>query len=791
MTETRHSSARSRWQAIAWLVLVLAMAGHNLWLWTGGRLQIDTDILAMLPQNEHDTAVQNATRRLADAASRRIVVLVGGQDWASAQRAGDAYAGKLERAPMPLALRYQVSDAAAAQWLNFYTPYRAQLLTSEQRRLLSTQSPQWQATQAIEILYRPMGMPRIGEWRDDPLNLFAGWLGARAADSKVRISDGRLSVATSTDKGTQYYALLMLEQQGSAFSISAQQALIPLLEQARAAAQAAAPGTQIFVAGVPLHAAAAASQAEHEIHTIGIGSLLGIVVLTLFAFSAIRPRILVTLSIAIGLLAAVSVCAIVFGRLHLITLVFGASLVGVAENYGTNYYSNRLGRPHAERWSMVKEQSPVMWLAMLTTTIGYALLALAPFPGLRQMAVFSATGLVAAFITVLWWFPFLDKGQMHATRLSRWIGSRRAWWPALGRNRFTILFATATAIVLICGISQLRVNDDIRLMQNSPAVLIKDQLQVNKLLDLPGPAQFYLVQGSSADQVLEREQALKMQLTPLLQDGWISGYQAVSDWVPSLQEQRANAGLVRDKIFGEHGVLELASAQLDEKLVPPAASVFTPLLPDEWLKSPVSEAARYQWLGKFEDGYASIILLRGVDKPAKLARLADIAGNVPGVRWVDKVAEVSSVMGHYRTIMAGVIMAAYVLVLAALSRRFGRKAWRALAPSALASCLALSVLAICGQPLQLFNVLALLLILGMGVDYGIFLLEQPGKNETRPFLSITLAAASTLLSFGLLALSGTPALRAFGLTMLLGIALAWILTPLFMPDNHNKTAKPT
>ena len=44
------------------------------------------------------------------------------------------------------------------------------------------------------------------------------------------------------------------------------------------------------------------------------------------------------------------------------------------------------------------------------------------------------------------------------------------------------------------------------------------------------------------------------------------------------------------------------------------------------------------------------------------------------------------------------------------------------------------------------------------------------------------AAASTLLSFGLLALSATPALHAFGLTLLFGVFLAWLLTPLFMPD---------
>ena len=64
-----------------------------------------------------------------------------------------------------------------------------------------------------------------------------------------------------------------------------------------------------------------------------------------------------------------------------------------------------------------------------------------------------------------------------------------------------------------------------------------------------------------------------------------------------------------------------------------------------------------------------------------------------------------------------------------------------------------------GESLQLFNVLALILLLGIGVDYGIFLLEHDGDGSA--WLAVVLGAASTLLSFGLLGLSGTPALRAW------------------------------
>ncbi|MCV2350882.1 MMPL family transporter [Paucibacter sp. Y2R2-4] len=784
MTETAPDQLPLLRRAAVWLLLCAVLCSHALWLLLGGRLQLDTDVLAMLPQDERQPAVRQATRALADAAARRVVVLVGAADWDAARQAGDAFAASLLEAPAaPITLRYQVGEASAEQWLGFFTPYQGQLLTAEQRALLQRESPDTLAQRAVESLYRPMGMPRIGSWQADPLNLFGAWLSERAGDSRVRVTEGRLLLA-----GPQrQYAFLTMELLESGFSMSSQQALISSLEKARAAALQLQPQAEVLMVGVPLHAAAAAQQAEHEVHTIGLGSLVGIIVLTLFAFQAIRPRLLVTLSIGVGLLCAISVTSLIFGRVHMITLVFGASLVGVAENYASNYYSGRLGRPFAERFQMLREQSGAMVLAMCTTAIGYALLALTPFPGLRQIAVFSVVGLLAAFITTLWCFPLFDRGEMAWSPFSRWIGAQRASWPVVGRNRFTLGFGLVLLPVLLLGLLRLQANDDIRLLQNSPKALLEQQRAFSALMDLPSPAQFYLVRGASEEEVLQREEALKQTL--MAEPGLVSGTQAVSDWLPSQARQAEDAALLKRVVQGQ--VLPAALKILGEAPAAAPAPAFKPLLPAEWLAAPVSEPLRHQWLGPFEGGYASVVLLRGLTDFSKLPRLAALAEGRAGVQWVDKVGEVSQVLARYRGLMGGVIALSYGLVFAALTWRFGRRAWRALLPTLLASALALAIPALFGQPMQLFNVLALLLILGMGVDYGIFLLEQPARQALRPFLSVTLAAASTLLAFGLLALSGTPALRAFGLTMLLGIVLSWALTPLFMPEADDLNTIPT
>ena len=184
-----------------------------------------------------------------------------------------------------------------------------------------------------------------------------------------------------------------------------------------------------------------------------------------------------------------------------------------------------------------------------------------------------------------------------------------------------------------------------------------------------------------------------------------------------------------------------------------------------------------------DDGtaFASVVMLRGVRDFAALPDIARSADGLPGVRWVDQVQSVSALLGRYRHTMGLLLAAGHVAVLLALAWRYGRRAWRAWMPTAVATVGTLALLALAGQPLQLFNVLALALLLGIGIDYGIFLLEREDAGAGSAWLAVVLGAASTWLSFGLLALSSTPALRSFGLTLLFGILIVGLAAPLYRP----------
>ena len=762
-----------RWLGLAWLLLLLAL-GVQQWRMWSVQPRIDTDILALLPQDAHDRLLGDVTRHIADGSARQVAVLLGSADGAAAKRAQAAFA---EAMATDTDGKLLVPSGSLEGWFDqaraFYAPYRDRLLTPAQREQLQQAEPGVLAEQALAALYGPMGAPRLTDWRRDPLTLWPQWWQQQAQGSGLRLGDDGLLEAEG-----RHWAALQFDTRGSAFQLDGERHLDGLLERAGNAAKAVAPDVEILHAGVPLHAEAAAVQASREINTIGWGSLAAVLLLVWLAFRSLRPILLVAASLLIGCGVALAVTVLVFGKVHVLTLVFGASLVGVAEDYGIHWFASRQAEPANPRWKLLRHLLPGLWLALLTSALAYLALGLAPFPGLRQMALFSVVGLAAAFLTVIFWFPWLDGGDIRQTRFSLWLGNTLERWPRLHGRRQVGLFVGVALLLAAIGIVRLHSDDNLRSLQSSPPALMAQQIRLSQLLGMPSPAQFYLVQGHDAAQLLQREEALTARLRTLADDQRIGGYRAISDWLPSPARQQADAALTA-KI--EPGVLAAVSAAVGEPLPRPDFAA-APLTAAAFLASPASRPFRHLWLGEVGGQATSVVMVDDLSRADALATLRAAAEGLAGVRWVDRTADFSQLLGHYRKLMSGLLLVGVVLVFAALWLRYRRQAWRVFAPTLVAAALTLGLLGLFGQPLQLFNILALMLLLGMGIDYGIFLVEHRG--DASAWLAVCVGAGSTWLSFGLLGLSATPALRAFGLTLLFGIGLVWLISPLFRPLAH-------
>ena len=649
-------------------------------------------------------------------------------------------------------LKPVTTSATEKSVLDELLPYRDRLLTPEQLLRLTDATPEDLEQRALMQLQQPMSQ-RLGEFRDDPLQLFPEFLRERAKATRVRPVGNHLMVDRSV--------LLRYQLTGAAFALDGLAHLAAALEDAK---KAVPPNSEVLAAGVPLFAEAAAVQANAEVSTVGVGSLLAILIIMWLAFRSPMPLLLVVLSVLMGVAAGMSVCVLLFGKVNLMTLVFGAGLVGVAEDYGIHYFASRQAQPKRDRVELLEHLTPGLFLAMLTSVAGYVMLAIAPMPGLRQVAVFSSVGLAGAFLTVLAWFPTLDRGEVKPTRFAAAWAATRSKWPALSPKALASS-VLGVALVSGLGITRLVALDDIRALQSSPPALLEAQKSIAKRIGLPSPAQFFIVRGDTEAQRLEHEEALTAKLEGLTTTGLLTGYDSVSAWVPSprrQEQQRAVFAKTRD------AVLTRLADELEEAPAMPRAD--SPLLTvDTMLATSLGEALKPLWMKD-----ASVVL---VHAPARdrLNELAELT--LPGVRFVDRTGELSSLMQRWRVGMTQLLAAGYLVIFLALFWRFRGQAWRALLPTAVASALALATVGFLGEPLTLFHILALWLLLGMGVDYGIFLLEH-SADDGEAWLAVGLGAVSTLLSFGLLAISTTPAIHAFGVTLGVGVTLVWLLSPL-------------
>jgi len=541
-----------------------------------------------------------------------------------------------------------------------------------------------------------------------------------------------------------------------------------------------AAGGELLVSGMPLFTAHGAQSAKQEISTVGIGSSLGIIVLLWATFRSVRPLLLSSLAIGSGLLAALVISVLFFGKIHILTLVFGASLIGVADDYAQHFLCDSFGEKDWNPRKGLKFILPGLSLGLASNLLSYAGLGFSPFPGLQEVALFSAMGLLVAWLTVVLLFPLLLTGftfdhQPGILKLTSYWEQRWPLWVFKHRRVLSLLLAVFVA----GGLWRLTPQDDVRLLQSPPAELIRTADKIRSLFPMSPDNQFFLVSGKDQADWHQNEQRLLNRLDALKQQKALTAYEGLSNYWPDADRQQQNYRLLKSALY-DSGLLERYMTDLgfDRTAVQAELKQFaqaernTLALP-EWLAT-ADETKRQLWLGCAQSRCQSTVALIGIKDMNVLTALQDL----PGVVWVDQVESVSSLFARYRVRAGGLLLVAFCLASLGLGLKFGwRNGATIMSVPVAALAVSLAMLGWFDQLFSLFNLFALLLVLGIGVDYGLFFF-MAGDRRASTSLGVTLSALTTLLAFGLLAISSTEIVHAFGFTVTAGIVTALLCAPL-------------
>lgn len=766
----------SRLFPLALLLLIVVAA----WQWRGGA-PISANLLELVPSGKPEALEEQAVQRMQEPLNRELLVLISHPQRQQALALAAQLGARWQRQTLFEKVQWdpQADLSAIRQQLQ---EQRLALLPPADRQLL-IDDPAAFVARRTQDLFDPFRSQGVVATNDDLLGLST--LAEKNLPHHHNIQVDLSGALIAESEGTTW-ALLRARTNADAFDGNLALAVDDLVAQARTEIEAR--GGQMLASSGLLYSAHGQRQATREISLMGGLASAGALLMMLLVFRRVRV-LLAFVPAAIGVLAGLTACVAVFGHVHVMTLVLGASLIGVAIDYPLHLLSKSWTLQPWDSWRALRATFLGLTLGLLTNVIGYLALAFTPFPALKQVAIFSAAGLLGAYLSTLFLLPtLLGKATIRPWQPPHTLAQHLlAWREALLRRLSTPWLLLIFALFCAGGLLQLSHKDDLRQWASVPPQLLEQSKAISQIVGAQPTSQFFLVRGDDEEQLLQRQLQLSQRLDKLVEQGQLKSYLALSQLIAPVSQQA--------KLRQAAAQLPQHSAVLTELGIPLAAIEqearqlqALPLLNiQQVLAAPLSEPWRPLWLGNEANGQvAGLVSLQGLSDSDLLVAQAE---GLEGVKLVDRLGELNRLFAATQVSAAELKLASCLLIFVVLCFSFGaRGAARVLAVSLLAALASLASLGWLGQPLTLFSLFGLLLVTAIGVDYAILIREQVGGAATS-LLGTLLSALTTWLSFGLLAVSSTPAVSNFGLIISIGLAFSFLLAP-WAADAHKREQHP-
>ncbi len=758
------------WIWAALLISSLAIIGSRL----SDGLPLEADLLRLLPQQDETAEwVTNARVSLEGDVVDRALILVSHKQKSSAAKAALTLQTTLIENGI-FQESTKLTDVNRPSEAALFFPYRMGLLSRQDLEFLEERGAKGIAQSAKAMVFAPLGFANAALLQNDPYLLLPRFLAENAQSAPDR--DVETGLPFWEQEGA-FHFILNHRLIDSPFSPGFQTRFEATVALQSEQLMAQFGDLNIRKTGAIVYASHATSSAKWEISRIGGLSVFAILILVLMVFRGLQPILFSLLAMFCAVTFGLAVNLMIFETIHLMSLVFGASLLGISVDYAMHYCCARFSADSTTPALRVNSVFNGLTFGLISSVLGFACFAFTPFPGLQQIAVFSAAGLMMAYLTVVFVFPKLDRGESTAfppiaDKLMYWISTRII--PRQIKHIILIVVLTGATIIGF-GYHRIDADDSIRRLQNLPENLRTEENEIRTIVKSYNEAQFFLIRGQDEETVLQLEEALRRDLDFLVDAGGLEGYFALSNLVPSRQRQEKARRAVRDQLLGDR--LQQLLAEIGQD----GSASYVDYSKDYLTLDQLRAHSGFEWVERFgprqdRDQAVHAVALKGVNDLVGLRYLGQIN---PNVQFIDPATEISQTLAKYSQRAVLLLVAAIVLIAGFLSLRYGiRKGLIVIAAPVVAVVLTPFVLALFGSIFTLFNALGLILVLVLGLDYALFCVESTQENLRVSLLANALSAASTILAFGLLIFSQQYAVHAFGATILVGIFLAFCLAPM-------------
>ena len=664
-----------------------------------------------------DSSADETVVKLSGRYSSKINVLVESDNSEDALRTATVFEGKLDKNT------FEIEDFNGNQILENYKTYSRYLLS--QRTALQLEKHKYNdvMAEAFVRLYDPFGFMLL-PLNEDPFMLFSDYVKS--------LGDGDLDFVTYNDK---YYKIFSLQvKNDTALSPELLNDKIKVL--IRLQDELSHDGTSVYLTGAPVHSYYASSKSMKEINIICVLSSLFIIGLCYFYFRNLKLLFPIVISLGLGVLSGYLASSIVFPSIHVLTFVFSTTLIGICIDYSLHYF-------------IEKDLSKIMkslTVSMITTVSAFGVLLFSGVELLKQIAVFTMTGLFSVYSLVVLFYPLL-KMDYDSVRVNFVLSGRV--------KKFVAVIVIA---VSFSGMFFLKFNDDIRNMYvPSKKLLASEQLFAN-VTGGDKKTSFAVVEGRDIQDLLQKEERISLNLQSV-------NFQALSKFIPSEKQQMRNFELRKNlyknslkkyaSFLTEHDVQKL----LNEK--------------------PPLEFIRYNTNSPFKDFLigenSSVMVLYDFNRPEIITQ--------NGGKYVDVQRDITARIKACRISCVRMLVPVFALLFLLLSFIYKpRTAVKILLPSILAGTFSIGLLSLTAQPINLFHILAIFLIIGFGLDYSVF--RAGGVKHSTD--AVLLSCATSVFSFLLLSLTSFKLISSLGFILSVGLTVSYLSSLLFDYSEQGK-----
>lgn len=557
--------------------------------------------------------------------------------------------------------------------------------------------------------------------------------------------------------------------------------------------------------------------------------ILILIIFYLF-FGNFRALIFIMAPILAGVTWVFCVGDLIFEKVNIITASAGAMLLGLGVDYSIHLYNRFIEQEEFARHNTVfqnmlitfRETGTSVFYGAISTAFVFVVLMVTKFRGLYELGFLGGIGILILFAAVLVIMPgeirLRGRRTMKGRYLQKLLNKILGWTSRLVLRHpkyittGSILISILMVLVLSGAIPSKDEGVGVTFDENIENIRSKNDVDIWMIRRLQEKFGSHfkpisiVVTALSDEHLIDRLRRLNVKMDELVASGMVKEYNSLLRYVPSVTQQKKNLGRIRHldvegilfKIRLEMSKLGLRMNYFRLDRLRSMLSVHEPITIHNFQAEGFAEIMKHFYVEK--NGLRKVVTQVELAGPShEIAIVNDFVKEVNGdPRLAGEnviITGIRVVTAEFLTLVksdfavAVIVSILAVLVLVVFKYRDVRAVMVCTVPLMFSILCITGFMRMMGMKINFVNMITLPLLIGSGVDFGIYIISRYLEDRRHDVLaaisetgqSLVLSALTTVIGFGSLIFVDNRGLSSLGYMCAVGILVCAVSSVIMLP----------